>query len=438
MLGGEHKKERFSEWLGNAQNQPKNRGYLPGTLAMSNGYTPATLEGNWYEERADAGFHDGKAVLPRAHEGCWVTTYRDMVGTSKSIKRADFVNFDQSTMVEIVDRTLSSYPGHQPHLDPQWQTTLGETFKTTTQEAYVGHPVNVRGSFVNCDEAALLSKRPVKVHGTGSTPAAQARGVLRRLRQQLHKSMPGQTAFPSNVIRTLRHALQGSCTDKGSGEINATELCAGLEAIGLEVSLTECNAVIGGFDCQGRSGTAPIVTIIEELRGNINEHRERLIRSVYNLLESICKRSDGYGILRTKDLVRLIDTKHMLCVKNGLLSVDEARALFRDQLDSRNGDETYISFETFLRYFSDASFEIDSENDYELWMRNCWHLSGGQGKSINTSCRRLEVVHHNGRVTKEEVINDLDILGSGSIVEKRIIENLRRQGIKDVKSFRVL
>ncbi|CCW60818.1 unnamed protein product [Phytomonas sp. EM1] len=438
MLGGEHKKERFSERLENAQNQPKNRGYLPGTVAMSSGYTPATLEGNWYEERADASFHDGTAVLPRANERCWMTTYRDMVGTSKSARRADFINFDQGVMVEIVDRTRSSYPGHQPHLDPQWKTTLNETFKTTTRETYVNHLVEMRSASVKGGQVALLPVCPVKVHGTGSTPAAQARGVLQRLRQQLHKSMPGRTALPGNVIRTLRHALQESCTDKDSGEINAAELCEGLEAVGLEVSLTECDAVISGFDSRGRGGTALIDTVIAELRGSVNGRREQLIRGVYDLLESICNRSDGYGILRSRDLVRLIDAKYLPYMADRLLSVDEARALFRDQLDLRTGDETYISFEVFLRYFSDAAFEIDSENDYELWMRNCWHLSGGQDKSANTSCRRLEVLHHNGRVTKEEVVNDLDISGSGDIVAQRIIENLHHQGIKDVKSFRVL
>ena len=47
--------------------------------------------------------------------------------------------------------------------------------------------------------------------------------------------------------------------------------------------------------------------------------------------------------------------------------------------------------------------DIDNDDYFELMVRNAWHLSGGEGWSENTSCRRVLVTHTDGRQTVEEI-----------------------------------
>lgn len=46
---------------------------------------------------------------------------------------------------------------------------------------------------------------------------------------------------------------------------------------------------------------------------------------------------------------------------------------------------------------------IDSDNYFELMIRNAWHISGGTGQCANTTCRRVLVIHFDGHQTVEEI-----------------------------------
>lgn len=418
MIGGEHKKERFSERLQGAQNQPKNRGYIRGTELMTGGYTTNTFSGNWAEEHADMGFYDGLPALPTDQEKVWQTTYRAMTGKPKSIATKKNT-LNQETLMEIVDRTRSSYPAHQPHADPHLEENLRNNYLTTFKETYL-------------DPKVAKAKQDSYVAPVlGGLPDSQARGVMLRLRRQLELTMPGKSAFPGNVARNVRHALQKSCTDP-SGEINMQELLEGLHDAGIQASEPECTALIRCFASKNRN-TASLYSLVNALRGDLTDRREQLIRNVYKLLESIADK----GIVRLGLMVQLVDVAELPRVKGCEVTVSEARKAFSEQWDARDAGE-YIDLNRFITFFGDGSFEIPADNDFELLMRNVWHLSGGNERCANTSCRRVQVVHVTGRVTEEEIKNDLAIRLSGAEMESLMAENLAKQGIKDIKLIRDL
>lgn len=418
MIGGEFKKERFSERLQGAQNQPKNRGYLPGTETMTGGYTCNTFAGNWTEEHADTGFYDRLPALPTEQEKVWTTTYRAMNGkpTSFGSKKNEL---RQETLNEIVDKTQSSYPGHQPHADPHIDEIRATCHLTTYRETYLD-PQEAKQR-----EDAFVT--PV----LGGLPDSQARGVMKRLRRQLELTMPGMSAFPGNVARNVRHALKSSCTDR-TGEINAHELLEGLRDAGIKAEDAECSALIRCFSVKSPH-TASLYSLVNALRGDLTDRRDQLIRNVYKLLESVADK----GIVRLGELTRLVDVAELPRVQSGEFSAADALKAFHTQWDARD-DNTYIDLDRFITFFGDGSFEISSDNCFELLMRNMWHLSGGNGRCANTSCQRVEVVHLTGRVTQEEIRNDIAIRGEGEEVLQQMRENLVKQGIKDIKSMRLL
>lgn len=448
MIGGEYKKERFSERLTSAQNQPQNRGYLPGTQLKTGGYGTGTLMGNWSEERSDAGYYDGKAVVKSGLRAPWTTTYREMVqnaeaapasashmppavGSLTSAKSAtataapcDRTQFSQETFMDIEDKTQSSYPAHQPHLDPAWQATVQAAHRSTFQSSYV-HP-DVRRQEVRAFVPPVL----------GGKPSSQSTGVLLRLRRELELAQEdggaATAAFPGNVIRTVRRALAESCTDAAGGTVNAEELQDGFAAAGVAASAAECTALIRYFDQTG-DRTAPYAVIVEALRGSMNARRSDLVEGVYGHLTAL---SEG-GVVRLDKLVSWVDVAQLPAVKAGMVTAEAARSAFAEQWDAAS-PTAFISAERFAAFFADCAFEMPLDNAFELTLRNMWHYSGGRGSCENTSCRRVEVVHTNGRVTQEEIKNDLLIRGSGAEVEPLLRENLAKQGIKDVKTLRVV
>jgi len=80
------------------------------------------------------------------------------------------------------------------------------------------------------------------------------------------------------------------------------------------------------------------------------------------------------------------------------------------------------------------SASIDSDDYFELMIRNAWHISGGEGWFENTTCLRVLVIHNDGKETVEEVKNDfgLDRTNIGAIKQR-----LETQGIRDIREIKI-
>jgi len=89
-----------------------------------------------------------------------------------------------------------------------------------------------------------------------------------------------------------------------------------------------------------------------------------------------------------------------------------------------------VSWEEFLDYYSDISAGIDSDQYFELMLRNAWHISGGTGAAANTSCRRVLVVFNDGAQKIMEIKNDL---GIGPKDTDLMRQNLEAQGVSGIK-----
>lgn len=409
MLGGEHLRERFSERAQGLQNQPKHRGYLPATHLRTGdggGYGTKTLQGNWVEERRDASYYDGKPALPTELDRTWQSTYGSM--TANGVKPPPAQTLTQATMIEVVDAERRAFPGHQPQIDPSREATAKATFNSTCRTTFLP-PAEVR---------AMHQEHvpPVK----GGTPGAQGRGVLLRVRHRLQHS--GQ----ANLIAVFRRHLVAADTAK-EGYLNSKELQRGCQSCNIPLDDTETSVVIKALDKTG-NGYASISDIVLSVRGEFAERRASVSEKAFKLVSRVCG-----GVLRFKRMTELYDASQHPDVVSGKQTVEAARAYFVNQWDAKSDDEVVEKSE-FLQCYADWSFEINSDPIFEIMVRNTWHLSGGEGKCENTSCRRVQVVHTNGRVTKEEIKDDL---GVGDNVDK-IRANLEAQGIHDISKIEMI
>ncbi len=108
--------------------------------------------------------------------------------------------------------------------------------------------------------------------------------------------------------------------------------------------------------------------------------------------------------------------------------------VLREFLDTFDGDvkDGKVTLGEFCSYYSNVSASIDNDDYFELMLRNAWHISGGEGWCANSACRRVLVIHTDGRQTVEEIKNDLGIKGDD---KDAIVAKLKEQGVEDIDSI---
>ncbi|CAN0000763.1 unnamed protein product, partial [Phaeothamnion confervicola] len=138
-------------------------------------------------------------------------------------------------------------------------------------------------------------------------------------------------------------------------------------------------------------------------QGVPSARRAQLILLAFALLDV-----DKSGVVDLDDIRRRYDTSKHPDVIAGRKKPDEVLREFLDTFDGGENDGK-VSPQEFAKYYATVSASIDDDDYFELMMRNAWHISGGEGWSANSTCRRLLVTHADGRQTVEAPTHDLGI-----------------------------
>uniref|UniRef100_A0A7S3PJB3 EF-hand domain-containing protein n=1 Tax=Aplanochytrium stocchinoi TaxID=215587 RepID=A0A7S3PJB3_9STRA len=229
----------------------------------------------------------------------------------------------------------------------------------------------------------------------------------------------------SNGIQTLGRVLR-IMDDSGDKCLNRYELKNGLKDYGVEFSEEEINDMFDYLD-KDQSGKVSFDEFLVGLRGPISKRRKDLILSAFRKLD---RNKDGFVTI--EDLEMTYDPSHIPEVKSGKLTKAEGLREFLSQFDTIDKDGI-VTQEEFVEYYKNVSASIDTDDYFELMLRNAWHLSGGQGQCKNTSNRRVLISHQNGKQTIQEIEDDLwlDYNNEDEMrhrLEKRGIKAIRRLG----------
>ena len=68
-----------------------------------------------------------------------------------------------------------------------------------------------------------------------------------------------------------------------------------------------------------------------------------------------------------------------------------------------------VTMDEFKEYYRDLSASMHNDEDFELMMRNSYHISGGHGKTLNSANLRVLVTFKDGRKEVVALENDLHI-----------------------------
>lgn len=205
----------------------------------------------------------------------------------------------------------------------------------------------------------------------------------------------------------------------GDQKLSKDELKTGLSKFGVDVNFHELDCLFSFFDTD-HSGCISCEEFITGMRGDMNQLRLDLVKTAFQILDK-----DGDGQVTLTELQSAYDCSKNPEVISGKLSVEDAIKIFAAQWETGDPDGiiTQAEFET---YYKNLSASIDSDDYFELMMRNAWHISGGEGHCANSTNRRVLLTNPDGSERVVEIRNDLGIKATDFA---RMRANLEAQGL---------
>jgi len=298
-----------------------------------------------------------------------------------------------------------------------------ETFvKICSQKlSFIGYEEEVKGLFRRLDVDREGKLEVLIIYSVlNNEPKTRAKTAIGKVREVLMKRAGGISS-----LKTL--GIQFKLLDHdGNGTLNRAELEEGLikfmKGFKALLSKQEIDSLFKYFDADG-SNSITYDEFLRGIRGNMAEPRLELVKKAFSILDL-----NGDGKLTLAEIAKSYNVSENPLVKSGKISeVDALRAFIAHWHIGDKSHTDFVSLDEFIEYYQWVSSSIDSDEYFELMMRNAWHISGGKGAAENTSNIRVLVTHEDGHQTVEEVKNDFGISRKDSVEIKK---RLAYQGIK--------
>ena len=211
--------------------------------------------------------------------------------------------------------------------------------------------------------------------------------------------------------------------DNGDKRLSREELKYGLRDYGIDLTPTELEQVFNAMD-RDKNGFIDVTEFLVALKGDMNERRKSIVHLAFN-----CMDKDGTGEITADELADAYDFAHAPEVLAGKKSVDQAARDFMKQWD-RHDSNGVVSLAEFEDYYKEISASIDSDDYFELMIRNAWRIAGGEGAAANTANKRVLVKGKDGREMVVTVNNELGMVqGKGKDAIADIQRRLAQQNI---------
>eukprot|EP00668_Euglena_longa_P032374 GGOE01041690.1.p1 GENE.GGOE01041690.1~~GGOE01041690.1.p1 ORF type:complete len:553 (-),score=170.58 GGOE01041690.1:155-1813(-) len=228
-----------------------------------------------------------------------------------------------------------------------------------------------------------------------------------------------------NGFRALSRVLN-ILNGNAARHLDKYELENGLQTCSIALSPAELTLLVQAFG-SGPGECIDLRDFLDAVRGPLTDRRRALVEQAFQLLDVGRK-----GAVPFEDVRQLYDPKKHPDVLAHSKTPDQVLQEFISAWDK--GSNATVTLVEFLDYYTDIGAATDSDDFFELMVRNTWHLSGGKGLASNTSCRRVVITHNDGTQSIEEIKNDLRIAPNDMAAMR---QNLEAQGITDIRKFQL-
>merc|ERR1712146_19094 len=169
--------------------------------------------------------------------------------------------------------------------------------------------------------------------------------------------------------------------------------------------------------------------LLVSLRGHMNPRRTKIVLQASAIFDRT-----GDGIVSFDDIKKNFNVEYHPDVRSGKKTPRECLNSWLAIFEGHVKDGK-VTKEEFLEYYANISASIDTDDYFELKIRNSWHIGGGTGQSANTTNLRVLAVFRDGTQDVVELKNDL---GVDPHDHRTIIGLLRKQGYANIAKVRTM
>ncbi|KAJ1450969.1 hypothetical protein M885DRAFT_621234 [Pelagophyceae sp. CCMP2097] len=260
-----------------------------------------------------------------------------------------------------------------------------------------------------------------------SRPARKA--VQTRLGDAVAQRAPGRE---NEALQRLREALRQrgvrgivqlarACraADRDRTGVIGERLFA--QCVQSDVSAEDARVLFRAFDVD-RCASIVVDDFLCALQGDMSARRLDLVALAFEALDR-----HGLGTVEPVAIVNRFDSSKHPDVLSGSRTADDVLREFLDTFDVGGIKDGKVTRAEFEGYYANVSWALDSDDFFELMMRNVWHLAGGAGKCANTANLRVKVTHADGSTSVECLEDDRGL----SLPDDRaeVLRRLRTQGL---------
>eukprot|EP01062_Namystynia_karyoxenos_P059235 TRINITY_DN50683_c0_g1_i1.p1 TRINITY_DN50683_c0_g1~~TRINITY_DN50683_c0_g1_i1.p1 ORF type:complete len:352 (+),score=129.41 TRINITY_DN50683_c0_g1_i1:88-1056(+) len=171
----------------------------------------------------------------------------------------------------------------------------------------------------------------------------------------------------ANGIRGLQRCFR-IMDDNHSLTLSPEELASGLMDYGIVLSKQEQKQLAAAFDRNG-DGLVSINEFLATVRGGLKGRRLEVVREAFAKFDR-----DGSGKIDVADLHGVYDASRHPKVLSGEQTEEEVLESMLATFDSQTNPDGVVTRDEFEAYYAGLSASIDSDDYFELMMRNTWKL----------------------------------------------------------------
>jgi Ca2+-binding EF-hand superfamily protein len=208
--------------------------------------------------------------------------------------------------------------------------------------------------------------------------------------------------------------------DDGSKTLSFQEFKKAMKEMGMILSDSELIILFKRFDLS-KSGVISYNDFLTTVSGRLNARRRRFVEMAFNLLDK-----DGSGELEVSDIIASYNASAHPDVISGKRTETQILTEFLETFEVGGERDGKVTRQEFEAYYRGISASIDSDDYFELMMRNAWHITGGEGQSANSANKRVLVTHSDGSQSVVEIQNDLGLKPND---KAEMMRRLKAQGV---------
>ena len=207
--------------------------------------------------------------------------------------------------------------------------------------------------------------------------------------------------------------------DDGSKSLTMAEFKKAMKEMNMGLGESELRMLFDHFDAD-HSSTINFEEFIQGVRDPLDERRLALVKDAFKRIDR-----DGSGLVDVQEIAGIYDASKHPEVIAGRMTPEQVFREFLDTFDVGGVYDGKVTEQEFVNYYTNLGASIDSDDYFELMIRNAWHMSGGAGWSANSANRRVLATKADGSQSVVEIKEDLGLKAND---KAGMINRLKTQG----------